>query len=68
MSTAYTKINILTNKKMIVSKTYLCLKKHNLSVEDYYANPQKFIEGIKDSKIRDELLFSIELDNTICWN
>lgn len=32
---------------MIVSKTYLCLKKHNLSVEDYYANPQKFIEGIK---------------------
>ena len=49
MSTAYTKINILTNKKMIVSKTYLCLKKHNLSVEDYYANPQKFIEGIKDS-------------------
>lgn len=68
MSTAYTKINILTNKKMIVSKTYLCLKKYNLSVEDYYANPQKFIEGIKDSKIRDELLFSIELDNTICWN
>lgn len=53
---------------MIVSKTYLCLKKHNLSVEDYYVNPQKFIEGIKDSKIRDELLFSIELDNIICWN
>ena len=53
---------------MIVSKTYSCLKKHNLSVEDYYANPQKFIEGIKDRKVKDELLFSIELDNTICWN
>ena len=52
---------------MIVSKTYLCLKKHNFSVEDYYANPQKFIESIKDSKVKDEL-FSIELDNTICWD
>ena len=53
---------------MIVNKTYLCLKKHNLNVEDYYANPQKFIEGIKDRKIRDELLFSIKLNNTICWD
>ena len=37
---------------MIVGKTYLCLKKHNLSVEDYYVNPQKFIEDIKDSKVK----------------
>lgn len=49
-----------------MSKTYLCLKKHNFNVEYYYANPQQFIENIKDSKIKEELLFSITLDNTIC--
>lgn len=53
---------------MVVSKTYLCLKKHNLNMGDYYLNPQQFIDNIKDTKIKEELLFSVDLDNTVCWD